>query len=185
MTNATPRQRLYKGKVVDLWLEHVTLPNGHTVGLEIIHHPGAAAVVPLHDNGDVTLIRQYRHAAGGFIWEVPAGKLDGEDPAVCALRELEEEAGLAAGKLTRLGCIFTTPGFTDERIHLYLAEGLSKARQHLEHDEVLTVRRMPLEQAVAMVVSGDIADAKSAVALFLAAEYVRQRNRGSAPRSPG
>jgi len=174
-TSPVTAKPLYQGKVVDLWLEEVTLPNGNTVALEVIHHPGAAAVVPLHDNGEVTLIRQYRHAAGGFIWEIPAGKLDGEDPVVCALRELAEEAGLAAARLTRLGCILTTPGFTDERIHLYLAEGLSPTAQKLEHDEVLSLSRVPLEEAVGMVVRGDIADAKSAVALFLAAEHVRKR----------
>jgi len=171
----SPAKHLYQGRVVDLWLEEVTLPNGNTVALEVIHHPGAAAVVPLHDNGEVTLIRQYRHAAGGFIWEIPAGKLDGDDPVVCALRELAEEAGLAAARLTRLGCILTTPGFTDERIHLYLAEGLSPTAQRLGHDEVLSLSRVPLEEAVDMVVRGEIADAKSAVALFLAAEHVRKR----------
>ncbi|GIW43654.1 MAG: ADP-ribose pyrophosphatase [Candidatus Binatia bacterium] len=180
-----PRQCIYKGKVVHLWLERVVLPNGHEVTLEVIRHPGAAAVVPLHESGDVTLIRQYRHAAGGFIWEIPAGKLDGEDPAVCALRELEEEAGLAAGRLTHLGWIFTTPGFTDEKIHLFLAEELSPATQKLEHDEVLTCARYPLQQALAMVARGEIVDAKSALALFLTAEHLRHRDGGAESSAGG
>ncbi|MCX8072684.1 MAG: NUDIX hydrolase [Candidatus Binatia bacterium] len=170
-----PKTCVFRGKVVHLFLEEAHLPNGNTVTLEVIHHPGAAAVVPLHRNGDVTLIRQYRHAAGGFIWEVPAGKLDGEDPAVCALRELEEEAGLRAAKLTLLGWIFTTPGFTDEKIFLYLAEDLAPAEQRLEHDEVITCTRVPLREAVAMIVRGEIVDAKSAVALFLAEEHLSRR----------
>lgn len=177
------KAQVYQGKVVNLWIEEVHLPNGHLVTLEIVRHPGAAAVVPLHQNGEVTLIRQYRHASGGFIWELPAGKLDGEDPAVCALRELEEEAGLAAARLTHLGWIFTTPGFTDEKIHLYLAEELSPITQRLEHDEVITCQRVSLEEAVAMVVRGEIVDAKSCVALFLASEHIRRRGTPSLPAS--
>ncbi|GBD25802.1 ADP-ribose pyrophosphatase [bacterium HR30] len=171
-----PKRQIYRGKVVNLWLEEVQLPNGSHVSLEIVRHPGAAAVVPFHSDGEVTLIRQYRHAAGGFIWEVPAGKLDGEDPAVCALRELKEEAGLAAARLTYLGWIFTTPGFTDEKIHLYLAEELSPAPQRLEHDEVISCERVSLEEAVAMVIRGEIVDAKSAIALFLAAQHIQRRS---------
>ncbi len=176
------KAHIYLGRIVDLWLEEVTLPNGNQVTLEIIRHPGAAAVVPLHQDGEVTLIRQYRHAAGGFIWEVPAGKLNGEDPAVCALRELQEETGLAAARLTHLGWIYTTPGFTNEKIHLYLAEELSEAPQQLEHDEVITCQRVKLEDAIAMVVRGEIVDAKSAVALFLAADHVRQRGCSVSPQ---
>lgn len=171
------RRPVYRGRVVDLWVESVELPNGHEVELEIIHHPGAAAVVPLHEDGTVTLIRQYRHAAGGFIWEVPAGKLDGEDPAVCAIRELAEEAGLKTARLTKLGVIWTTPGFTDERIHLFLAEELTAAEQHLESDEVLSLHRIPLAQALKMVVQGEVTDGKTIAALFLA--QARIQDRGS------
>lgn len=169
------RRPVYQGRVVNLWLESVELPNGREVELEMIHHPGAAAVVPLHEDGTVTLIRQFRHAAGGFIWEVPAGKLDGEDPAVCALRELAEEAGLRTNRLTKLGVIWTTPGFTDERIHLFLAEELTPTAQHLEHDEVLSLHRVPLARALEMIVSGEVADAKTIAALFLAHARVQDR----------
>jgi ADP-ribose pyrophosphatase len=174
---AVERKQIYRGKVVDLWLETVDLPNGNRVPLEVIHHPGAAAVVPLHADGSVTLIRQFRHAAGGFIWEVPAGKLDGEDPAVCALRELAEEAGLHTNRLTRLGAILTTPGFTDERIHLFLAEELSPTPQKLEHDEVLSVHRIPWQEALAMVARGELVDAKSVAALFLADLHLAARKQ--------
>jgi ADP-ribose pyrophosphatase len=164
---------VYSGRVVRLTVDTVRLPNGADVDLEVIRHPGAAAVVPLDWNGDVLLIRQYRHAAGGFIVEVPAGKLDGgEPPEACAARELIEEAGVEAGQIDRLGSILTTPGFTDEVIHLFLARDLAPAPQKLEADEVLTVERVPLARALAMCADGAIRDAKSICALFLAERFL-------------
>src|SRR5215471_9787222 len=110
-------RRIFKGRVVDLSVEKVRLPNGNVCELELIRHPGAAAVVPIDTSGRVLMIRQYRHATGGFLLEVPAGKLDaGERPEVCAAREIEEETGFRAGRLEALGWIWTTPGFTDEKI---------------------------------------------------------------------
>src|SRR5215470_17350025 len=127
MSQGTASRQIYKGRIVDLRLEDVTLPNRMTITLETIRHPGAAAVVALDDQGAVTLIHQFRHAAGGFIWEIPAGTLaPGEAPAACARRELREEAGLLATQWTALGSILTTPGFCDERIHLFLARRLSE-----------------------------------------------------------
>ena len=125
---ADMRRQVYRGRIVDLGIERVTLPNGVEVELEIIRHPGAAAVVAVDAEGRVTLIRQFRHAAGGYIWELPAGVLDhpGESPEACAGRELLEETGLRAARLTPLTTIFTTPGFTDERIHLFLAQDLER-----------------------------------------------------------
>ncbi len=164
------RRGIYKGRVVDLSVERVRLPNGNVCELELIRHPGAAAVVPVDDSGDVLLVRQYRHATGGYVLEVPAGKLDpGEAPETCALREVEEETGHRARDLAPLGWIFTTPGFTDEKIWLYLATGLVPTRQDLQHDEVLTVERMPLAEAIARAEAGDIVDAKSVCALLRAA----------------
>jgi len=157
---------IYRGKILNLDLETVTLPNGATVELEIIHHPGASAVVPLREDGQVLLIRQYRHAAGGYIYEIPAGKLaPGEEPRDCALRELEEEIGVRAGVLTPLLSILTTPGFTDETIHLFVARDLTPGRQQLDPDEVLEVAAVPLAEALAWIERGVIRDGKTIVAL--------------------
>lgn len=174
---------IYRGRVVHLRVEAVTLPNGTTTDLEVIRHPGAAAVVPLDWNGEVLLIKQYRHAAAGFIYEVPAGKLDsGEPPEDCAARELIEEAGVEAASLDHLGSILTTPGFTDEVIHLYLARGLSPASQKLDADEVLSVERVTLARALAMCRSGELRDAKSICALFLADRFLHEEARGQAAK---
>jgi ADP-ribose pyrophosphatase len=159
-------KHIYTGIVVNLNVDTVTLPNGLTVDLEVVRHPGAAAVVPLKDDGTVVLIRQFRHAAGGFIYEIPAGKLSpGEEPMACAARELEEEIGYRAGSFELLSSIFTAPGFTDEVIHVYKATGLTKGLQHLERDEVLEIIEMPLSEAIAMIQSGAIRDAKTMVGL--------------------
>jgi ADP-ribose pyrophosphatase len=165
-----PAREIYKGRIVDLRLEDATLPNGQSITLELVHHPGAAAIVAVDERGAVALLHQWRHAAGGFIWEVPAGTLaDGEAPEACARRELREETGLVAQRWTALGSILTTPGFCDERIHLFLAENLSESIQALDHDEVLTVSRRPLAEALAMIARGAIEDAKSIAALHRAA----------------
>ena len=164
---------IFKGKVVTLNLETVTLPNGATVELEVVRHPGAAAIVPMKDERTVILIRQFRLAAGGFIYEIPAGKLHpGEDPRLCAERELEEEIGCRAGSIERLETFFTAPGFTDEVMHLFLATGLTKTAQKLDHDEVLEVVEMPLEKAIAHIRDGTIRDAKTIVGLQ--SVYLRQ-----------
>jgi ADP-ribose pyrophosphatase len=167
-----PKRLAYEGRSISVWVEEVTLPNGHVTPLDVVRHPGASAVVPFESDDDVLLIRQFRHAAGGTIWEVPAGKLDGEAPEICAARELEEEAGRRAGRLVPLATIWTTPGFTDERIHLFAAFDLEPVLQRHEDAEVIEVVRMPLERALALVWSGEMADAKSALALVHAARRV-------------
>ncbi len=176
MTSESTRA-VYRGRVVKLFVDTVTLPNGNTIDLEVVRHPGAAAIVALTSGDEVLLVRQYRHAAGGYILEVPAGKLDGELPEVCAARELVEEAGVAAGRLEKLGSIMTTPGFSDEVIHLFLATELRPARQKLEPDEVLTVERVAFADALAMCASGEIRDAKSMCALLLADLHRRSTRR--------
>ena len=167
-------RHIFRGRVVNLRLETVTLPNGATVEMELIHHPGAAAIVPMKDDGTVMLIRQYRHAVGGFILEIPAGKLDpGEDPRDCAARELEEEIGLRAAWLEPVITFFTTPGFTDEVIHIFKATGLTPGIQKLDRDEVLDVIELPLERAIAQIADGTIRDGKTIVGLQ--AVYLRER----------
>jgi ADP-ribose pyrophosphatase len=155
---------------IEVSRERVTLPNGRVAQLDIVHHPGAAAVVPFVSADDVLLIRQFRHAAGGTILEVPAGKLDpGDTPESCAARELEEEAGRRAGRLEKLGWIFTTPGFTDEVIHLFAAFELELVPTRHEDDEVIEVVRLPFAEALELVWRGELPDAKSAMALVHAA----------------
>lgn len=159
-------KRIYSGKVLKLNLDTVALPNGRTTKLEILRHPGASAVVPLKEDGRVVLIRQLRHAAGGFIYEIPAGKLDPqEDPRVCAARELEEEVGYCAGHLELLTSILTAPGFTDEVIHIFLGTNLEVGKQNLDQDEVLEILEWPLEEAMARIQDGTIRDAKTIIGL--------------------
>jgi len=170
---------VFQGRVVDLSLDRVLLPNGIETDLEMIRHPGAAVAVPVETGDDgikyALLVRQYRYAADGWLLEVPGGKLDGpEDPEVCARRELEEEIGLRPGELVGLGSILTTPGFTDERIWLYLARDLTPVDggPALEDDEVMEVERIPLSDAVAMAADGDIVDAKTVATLLRAAVHL-------------
>ncbi|MFQ5689780.1 MAG: NUDIX hydrolase [Gemmatimonadota bacterium] len=165
----------------DVQLDRVRFPDGSEGQLEVLRHPGAAAVVPLYVEGErpggtrwgVVLLRQYRYAAGGCIWEIPAGKLDGEEaPESCARRELEEEAGLKARKLTRLASVYTTPGFTDERIHLFLATGLEAGRPSRERDEFMETHVLDFEQALEFVRDGRIVDAKTVCALLYVASFL-------------
>ena len=164
-------REIYRGRIVNLRVEEVRLPNGAVTELELMHHPGASAVAAVDEREHVTLIRQYRHAAGGYLWELPAGVLEpGEAPATCAARELREETGLTADEIRPLGSIMTTPGFCDERIHLFLARGLHEAEHAHEYDEVIAeIRRVPVRDALAMVERGEIVDGKTVVGLFLAA----------------
>ncbi len=158
---------IHRGPVVHLTIEDVTLPNGHAMALEIVRHPGASAVVALDAEGAVTLLRQYRHAVGGYLWEIPAGKLDpGEAPAACATRELAEEAGLVAEHLECVGSIVTCPGFCDEVIHLFVATGLRRVASSLGADEVIeSVTTVPLATAMHMIQTGEIRDAKTIAGL--------------------
>jgi ADP-ribose pyrophosphatase len=160
---------LYRGKVLKLNLERVRLPNGHVAELEIVHHPGAVAIVPFLDPDHVILIRQYRHAVGDYLYEIPAGKLKKhESPLKCARRELEEEIGYRARRFQKLSSIFTSPGFSDEIIHLFSATHLSKTAQDLEPCEVIESIELPLQEVLQMIRHGKIQDAKSIVALEIA-----------------
>ena len=160
------KKPIYKGKIIDLSVETVTLPNGATADLEVIAHPGAAAVVPMKDDRTVIMVRQYRHAVGSFIYEIPAGKLHpGEDPRDCAAREVEEEIGYKVGGLEPILSFFTTPGFTNEIIHIFMGTELSPGTQNLGADEVLEIVEMPLAQALDRIKDGGIQDAKTIIGL--------------------
>jgi ADP-ribose pyrophosphatase len=166
-------RRVYSGKVVSLDVDTVQFPNGSTGELEIIRHAGASAVVPLlsdihGENPEVLLIRQYRYAADGYVYEVPAGLLnEGETPEACARRELREETGYTAAEFFPLSTFFTTPGFTDERIHLFAATGLTPGQSELEADEFVELHPFSLASAIRMIESGEIVDGKSMIALLL------------------
>jgi ADP-ribose pyrophosphatase len=165
-------RRVYSGKVISVDLDEVRFPDGTTGGLEMVRHSGASAVVPLLEGGkelEVVLVRQYRYAASGYIYEVPAGRLaPDETPESCASRELKEETGYSAAVFRKLTTIYTTPGFTDERIHIFLAEQLTPGKSAHEPDEFLELRPTPLPEAVEMVRTGKIVDGKTCIALLLA-----------------
>jgi ADP-ribose diphosphatase len=170
-------RRVHAGRILHLDIDTVRYPDGSTGELEMIRHPGAAAVVPIlspegSDDPQLLLIRQYRYATDGFIWEIPAGRLDpGEAPEDCARRELEEETGARAGRLDRLTTVFTTPGFTDERIHLFAARDLSMEAHRREADEFLEVAPHALSTVLGMIRDGAITDGKTIVAVLFFAGF--------------
>ena len=166
-------RRVYTGRVISLDIDEVRFPDGTIGELEMIRHSGASAVVPLLDvqNADpeVVLIRQYRYAANGYVYEIPAGRLNPDElPEKCAERELREETGYSAGRLRQLTTIYTTPGFTDEQIHIFVAEDLTNGVATPEANEFMELHEMPLSRAIAMIHAGEIVDAKTAIGLLLA-----------------
>jgi ADP-ribose pyrophosphatase len=169
-------ERVYTGRLLKIDRDRVELPNGGTTDLEMVRHPGASAVVPFVTDHDILLVRQFRYAAKGFIYEVPAGTLQkGEAPEACAAREVQEEVGHKAGRFEHLASIYTTPGFTDEVIHLYIARDLAPVPQNLDDDEVLTVERVRFTEAIDMIRDGRLVDAKSICALLLAQDRLGSR----------
>lgn len=170
-------RRVYTGRSISLDVDQVRFPNGSVGELEMVRHPGASAVIPFltdpaGDDPQILLIRQYRYAAEQYLLEIPAGKLDpGESPSDCARRELLEETGCTAERVEHLISIFTTPGFTDEKIHLYMASGLTIGETQHEHDEFIEVEAKPLSQALQMIERGEIVDGKTLVALLYASGY--------------
>ena len=160
------KQPIYKGKILELSVETVRLPNGAMADVELIAHPGAAAVVPFKDDRTVIMIRQYRHAVGGVIYEIPAGTLQpGEDPRDCARREVEEEIGYKVGTLEPLVSLLTTPGFTNEIIHIFCGKELTPGTQNLGADEVLEIIELPLARTMTLIKDGTINDAKTIIGL--------------------
>lgn len=164
-------EEVFSGRLLKVQRDHVTLPNGNDTTREYIHHPGAVAIVPVLEDGRVVLVKQCRYPLRTLLWEIPAGKLDhgeAEDPDECARRELSEETGYEAQEWQRLVSIATTPGFSDEIIHLYKASGLKQYAQHTDEDEFIGVQAFTPEQLRAMIAAGELYDAKTLCALYAA-----------------
>ena len=168
---------LYEGRIFTLNRDTAKFPDGSTSEFDIIRHPGAAAIVPFMndpsgENPQLLLLRQFRYAADGYIYEIPAGRLDdGESAAECAARELKEETGCTADRLEPMFTMFTTPGFTDEKIHVFLATGLTHGEANREADEFADVVIMPLAEALELIRTGVILDAKTSLAILYAAGF--------------
>ncbi len=170
-------EKLYEGRVFELVRENISLPNGARIDIDILKHPGAAAIVALTEKNEVVLIRQYRHAVGDFMWEIPAGTLDSEEGHLtCAGRELEEETGYRADRMRKIGEIVPVPGYSDERIHVYLASGLSKGDARPEQDELLSVHVAPFEDALEMIHKGEIFDGKTVFGLLKTKMLIEKGN---------
>ena len=176
MTRLASR-RVYEGKVINVDKDTVRYPNGSVGELEMVRHSGASAVVPFltdprGDDPQILLIKQYRHAADDFIYEIPAGKLDSnEEPAACAARELREETGCTAERIEHLYTFYTTPGFTDERIHAFMATGLTRGDVAHETDEFMSVETVTMSHALELIRTGELKDAKTALSLLYVAWF--------------
>lgn len=163
---------IYRGKIINLRCDDALLPDGKPCKREIVEHPGGAAVLCIHE-GKVALVKQFRYAYGKEIYEIPAGKLEkGEDPALAAKRELEEETGYNAGELVHLADIYPTPGYTDEIIRVYQASGCTITHRHLDEGEFLNCELVPLDKVLEMIDSGEICDAKTIIAVY---KYILNR----------
>jgi ADP-ribose pyrophosphatase len=173
-------EKRYAGKVFNLIIDEIEYPSGNRGIREVAEHPGGAVVVPLFSDGNVMLVRQFRYPVKKHVYELPAGKLDaGEDPQVCAARELEEETGYVAGSFTKLTAIYTTPGFCTEQLHIFLATDLKKSArgQRLEEGELdLTFEIMPLGRAVEMIERGEIVDSKTICGILLTQRQMKKWN---------
>ena len=158
---------VFKGVIVDLRVDHVRLPNGRSAKREVVSHPGGVCVVPYHDDGTVTVVRQFRYPFGRVITELPAGKLErGGDHRLAGIRELAEETGLTADEFTYLGGMLSSPGFSDEVIHIYLARGLHQGEQHPDPDEFLEYQRVPFQELLDQVMRGELQDGKTVAGLL-------------------
>jgi ADP-ribose pyrophosphatase len=167
---------IYDGRIVHLYVDTVQLPNGQIARREVVRHGGAVAIVPIDPEGNVILVRQYRHAAGRILLEIPAGTLNkDEDPDLCADRELREETGYRPGKLQKIGGMFAAPGYTTEFIHLYLATDLAESRLKMDEDEFIEVLHLPMQEVMKRIRAGEIIDGKTLSAVLLAKEIVKRK----------
>lgn len=163
------KTRVFEGRIINLRVDEVTLPNGSTATREVVEHPGAVAVVPVRSDGSVIMVKQYRHPAAKIMLEIPAGKLDvNENPDICAVRELEEETGYKAGNIQKLAAVYTTPGFTNEIIHIYMATDLKETKQNTDEDEFIDIEYYSPIQLKELAKAGEIDDAKTLLGLFMA-----------------
>lgn len=165
-------EKVFEGRVFNVTVDTVS-EGEHTYKREVVHHSGSAVIIPVHDDGTVVLVRQYRHPAVRYLLEAPAGTLaDGERPEVGAARELQEELGLVATRLEKLSEFFVSPGFLEEKMWVFLATDFSEGKQNLDDDEILDIVRLPIAEALEMITSGEIQDAKTIIGLMLAAPRV-------------
>lgn len=163
-------ERKYQGKAFSVRQDHVRWPHGGTSKLDIVEHSGAVTILPIDEHGRVWVVKQYRHAINDELLELPAGTLEeGEEPAECAHREIQEEIGMAAGKLQKLGQFFLAPGYSTEFMHLYLATELYASELPADEDEFLIIERIPLQEVISMAINSQILDGKTLAALLLAA----------------
>ena len=167
------RKIVYHGVIVTVRMDRAELVNGKVVNREVVEHPGGVCILPLHDDGSVTVVRQFRYPFQEVITELPAGKLErGEDHRLCGLRELEEEVGIVPEEFIYLGCLYTSPGFSSEVLHMYLARGLRQGETHPDEDECLESGRLPLPELVEQVMRGEIKDAKTVALVLKAKQYL-------------
>jgi ADP-ribose pyrophosphatase len=169
-------KKIFSGKIIKLYLDDVMLPNKKTATREKVSHPGAVGIVPVNKKGKVVLVEQFRYPVGAVLLEIPAGKLDNsEDPRECAERELREEVGAVEGRLIHLVTFYTSPGFADEILYLYLALDFERKENNLDDDEFLHVYEIEMEKTVSLIKEGRIKDAKTIIGIFMARDYLSKR----------
>jgi ADP-ribose pyrophosphatase len=167
-------EKIFSGTIFNVDRDRIQEPDGSQIVREVVRHPGGAGGLPLFEDGTVALVRQYRHPAGRDLLEIPAGRMEpGETPELCAAREIEQEIGYRPGRIEKIAEFFSTPGFCEERLFVYLATRLLPAQQNLDHDEFVEVVRIPLADAILMANRGDIEDSKTLVALLMADRMIK------------